>query len=476
MLIPFILLAATLFALLLTFYSRACRLPTGAQWPPGPSAWPIIGHLHLLGPLPHQSLCKLSHTYGPLMGLRLGGVPTIVASTAEMAKEILQTHDLAFANHPRSAAGLHMQLDADMVTTPYGGTFRNMRQICSSELLNAKRLASFRHVREEEVRNLVRAVLQAGSRGEAKVELRPYLRVTTNDIICRMMMGKKMEDVSSESGRGKIELLKLAVGRHIQAILQDLIDKRWRQAERNPNMGKDFLDVLLDASDQDTISDDNVRGLILDVFTAGSHTSAATIEWVLAELINNPASMHKVQEELENVVGKLRFVKEEDLESLPYLQMVIKESMRLHPMGPLLLPHESFRECQIQNYKIPTQTRAFVNVWAIGRDPSTWENPLMFWPERFDINEVDFRDSTFKLLAFSSGRRGCPGWNLGLLTTQLIVATLNQGFTWTIGLPTNQNLGLYNQQVDMSESYDLVLDLAKPLNLFATPMLPLHIY
>ncbi|KAI5077506.1 hypothetical protein GOP47_0007330 [Adiantum capillus-veneris] len=472
--VPLVVLAAALIASLLRLCGNSASRRPAAQWPPGPPAWPVIGHLHLLGDLPHQSLWKLSQSYGPLMGLRLGGVCTIVASTAEMAKQILHTHDLAFANHPRKAASVHMLLDADMVSAPYGSsTLRRMRQLCNLELLNVKLVAALRHVREEEVRNLARAVLEAGRRGEEKVELRPRLRATTNDIICRMMMGKKIEDVSSKSGKGQLELLNLvedvhylmgvfyvgdfipwlswldpnrylkrmkAGGRQAQILLQEIIDKRRRQ-KRNADE-EDFLDILLATNAEHTMSDDNVIGLILDMFTAGSHTGATAAEWVLADLLNNPTKMHKAQDEIENVVGKSSFVKEEDLKSLPYLRMVVKESMRLHPVGPLLLPREASQECQIKGYKIPAKTCAFINVWAIGRDPSTWENPLQFWPERFDRKEVDFR-----------------------------------GFTWTMDIPSNVKiLGSSKQVVDMSEAGGLVLDMAIPLCPFATPRLPLNLY
>ncbi|MCO5604437.1 hypothetical protein L7F22_058603 [Adiantum nelumboides] len=144
-----LLLLAAVSALLL----RRRAVLSAAKRPPGPRAWPVIGHLHRLGQLPHQSLCKLAQIYGPLMGLRLGGVHVIVVSSPEMAKEILQTNEQAFLDRPRSTAVIHMYLGGKWVSfEAYGPRWKRMRQLCATELFSAKRLASFRYVREEEVR------------------------------------------------------------------------------------------------------------------------------------------------------------------------------------------------------------------------------------------------------------------------------------------------------------------------------------
>ena len=106
------------------------------------------------------------------------------------------------------------------------------------------------------------------------------------------------------------------------------------------------------------------------------------MEWALAELINHPNIMEKAREEIDSVVGKSRLVQEPDIANLPYLQAILKETLRLHPTGPMI-PRESTESCTINGYEIPARTRLFVNVWAINRDPNYWENPLEFRPERF---------------------------------------------------------------------------------------------
>ncbi|MCO5611772.1 hypothetical protein L7F22_066031 [Adiantum nelumboides] len=507
-----LLLIAAISALLLWRWSGQ-RGAAAAHWPPGPPAWPIIGHLHLLGHLPHQSLAKLAQTYGPLMGLRLGGVQTIVASSPQMAKEILQTHDVAMAYRPRTAAVVHMYFDGkDMGFAPYGPFWRRMRQLCATELFSAKRLASSRHVREEEAHDLARMVAEMGKRGQKEVELRASLLAASNNITCRMAMGKKLADVSGGHG-GKHSLLSLteelllllavfyvgdfipwlwwldphrylprmkATGLEAKALMQELIDQRRQKPQRASP--QDLLDVLLaaaaDPKQEIPITDDNIMGLILDLFAGGSDTSSVTVEWALANLINNPQAMHKLQEELKSVVGEERFVTEDDIDNLPYLGSVLKESMRLHPTVPLLLPHECRQECQIGGYKVPSKTRVYVNTWAIGRDPTVWERSLDFWPERFDKNKLDLRGQNFELLPFGAGRRGCPGWALGLLNVHLMVATLVQSFTWSLKSPSCSPNCPSNmtQRLDMSERFGLTVTMDKPLCAFATPRLSFPLF
>jgi cytochrome P450 len=128
-----------------------------------------------------------------------------------------------------------------------------------------------------------------------------------------------------------------------------------------------------------------VHHLSQELLTVGTETSTSKIEWGIAELIQNPMVMKRAQTELETVIGTNRIVEEADLHKLTYVQAVVKEIFRLHPPGPLLLPHSSVDEvCQVAGcYDLPPCTRVLVNIWAMGRDPSVWEKPLKFDPERF---------------------------------------------------------------------------------------------
>ena len=206
-----------------------------------------------------------------------------------------------------------------------------------------------------------------------------------------------------------------------------------------------------------------------DAFLGGTESSAITIEWALAELINHPNIMNKAREEIDFATGKTRLVQGSDIANLPYLQAIVKETLRLHPTVPLI-PRESTQSCTINGYDIPERTRLLVNVWAIGRDPKCWEDPLEFKPERFLSEEGsgkcqldNARGQNFNMLPFGSGRRGCPGVSLALPTVQLSLAAMIQCFEWKV----NGRDG--NVVVDMEEGPGLTLPRVHPLMCVPTP-------
>ena len=197
------------------------------------------------------------------------------------------------------------------------------------------------------------------------------------------------------------------------------------------------------------------------MFIAGTDTSAKTIEWALAELINHPNILNKAREEIHNIVGKTRLVEESDIPNLPYIQAIVKETLRLHPTGPMIF-RESTESCTINGFYIPEKTRLFINTWAICRDPKYWENPLEFQPERFlreegsgSINYLDVRGQNYQLLPFGSGKRGCPGTSLAMQVVQMSLAAMVQCFEWKV----DEKNGL----VDMEEGPGMTLPRAHPL-------------
>ncbi len=245
-----------------------------------------------------------------------------------------------------------------------------------------------------------------------------------------------------------------------------------------------------------------VHHLLQELLAAGTETSMYTTEWALTELIRNPVVMKRAQTELETVIGTNRIVEEADLPKLTYLQAVVKETFRLHPPAPLLLPHGSLDEaCQVAGgYDIPPRTKIMVNIWAMGRDPSIWERPLEFYPERFlqqqqdsealkyDLQpnllqqqhptvdktvdatkNVDGKENTFEHLPFGTGKRACPGRPMGNLVVEIVLARLLQGFNWE--LPNKQD----PKTLDMTEKFGGVIHKAQPLQVRAYPKLPAHL-
>ena len=168
------------------------------------------------------------------------------------------------------------------------------------------------------------------------------------------------------------------------------------------------------------------------MFLGGLETTINALEWAMSEMVRNPHAAKKLQGEIGCVVGKQRMVRESDLVGMEYLQCVVKEVFRLYPPGPLMLPHESREGCTVAGYFIPHKTRLIVNVWAIGRDPSVWEDPLTFKPERFIGKDIDIRGRDFEMLPFGAGRRGCPGAGFAIANIELVLAQLVHCFDWDL--------------------------------------------
>lgn len=199
------------------------------------------------------------------------------------------------------------------------------------------------------------------------------------------------------------------------------------------------------------------------MFVAGSDTSSSTVEWAMAELLRNPSSMGKAHEELAHVIGSRRSVEESDIHKLPYLQAVVKETFRLHPPLPLLLPRQAQTTVGIAGYTVPQGARVLVNVWAMGRDERIWPEPDKSMPERFLGREVDYKGGDFELLPFGAGRRVCPGMPLATRMVHLVLATLLNRFEWRLPMEVEM------AGIDMEE-FGVALAKAVPLCAIATPI------
>ncbi|KAH8938073.1 hypothetical protein BDL97_16G063300 [Sphagnum fallax] len=203
---------------------------------------------------------------------------------------------------------------------------------------------------------------------------------------------------------------------------------------------------------------------------AGSETFTTTVEWAFAELLKHPEVMKKAQDELDDVVGHQRIVDEKDVPQLKYLQAIVKETFRLHPPVPTLIPHENFESCEVGGYHVSAKSMILVNLWAIHRDPCAYENPLDFNPERFVGSVIDVKGNDFQLLPFGSGRRICPALSLGLIMVQIYLARLLHSFVWK--LPKEENI----EELDMSEKSSLTAPKAIPLQVIPNARLPFHLY
>ncbi|KAL2896664.1 Cytochrome P450 76AD1 [Bienertia sinuspersici] len=242
------------------------------------------------------------------------------------------------------------------------------------------------------------------------------------------------------------------------AVFQKIISQRLPH-DSSKRTTDDVLDVLLDLYKQNELTMAEINHLLVDIFDAGTDTTSSTFEWVMAELIRNPDMMVKAQNEIEQILGKDKQIQESDIIKLPYLQALIKETLRLHPPTVFLLPRKADIDVELHGYVIPKGAQVLVNLWAIGRDPHVWENPKIFSPERFMGSEIDVKGRDFGLIPFGAGRRICPGMNLAIRMLTLMLATLLQFFNWKL------EKGVNPQDLDMDEKFGIALQKTEPLRI-----------
>ncbi|KAF7835992.1 beta-amyrin 24-hydroxylase [Senna tora] len=390
----------------------------------------------------------------------LGSKHCIVASSPEMAKEILKTNEESCSNRPDLIVTGYLTNGAfDYIFMPYGPHWRFMKKICLNEVLGGRTLEKFVSIRQEEIEALLRSILQH-SRSRKPLKVREEFIKLTNNIISRITMGKKCEGTNDENGEMRrvvqevgvllgtfnvcdyigflrnldvqgIEGKVKAVRKKLDSMMEEVM-REHEEARNMKNMGdqncerrKDVLDHLIDLMEKEDseikLTRESAKVFTLEMFVAGTNSLAAAMEWTLAELIKNPKIFSKARKEIDSVVGKNRLVRESDIPNLPYIQAIFKETMRLHP--PEYLP-ERF---------LPTN-------------------------ESTGNNNLDVRGQHYQLLPFGSGRRGCPGASLTTIVIQTAVACMIQCFDWNV-----VNCREKNSEIEMSEKDGLVMYLAKPL-------------
>lgn len=200
------------------------------------------------------------------------------------------------------------------------------------------------------------------------------------------------------------------------------------------------------------------------MFGAGTDTTYTTLLWTMAELMRNPKVMKKAQVEVRSVIGhNQKHISDKEIDRMPYLKAIIKESLRLNTSVPRLIPRETTQDIELLSFHIPKGTRVIVNAWAIARDPRSWENPAEFMPERFLDSDVDFRGQDFRFIPFGAGRRSCPGAGFAIPTVELALASLLHHFDWE--MPK----GMEAEVLDMTESPGISLHKKTGLVLVAKP-------
>ncbi|XP_021903578.1 cytochrome P450 81E8-like [Carica papaya] len=462
--------------------------------PPTPfPCLPIIGHLYLLKQPIHATLSRIAKRYGHVLLLRLGSRKVLVVSSPSAAEECLTKNDIVFANRPRFLIGKHLAYNFTTISwAPYGDHWRNLRRIASLELLSPTRLQMLYDIRADEMRMMIRTLLDSQER---VVDLRPLLFELTLNMMMRMITGKSYYGKNvgdlEEANRFRefhVETFKLGSATTIgdffpwikswnierrmiacqtkrDGFTQELMEERRRKMKADSYYGgrkETMLDVLLSLqeSEPEYYSDEIIKGLMLDLILGGTDTTINTMEWALSLLLNHPEELERAQIEIDNHISEGRLLHESDLPHLPYLRSIINETMRMYP-APLLAPQESSAECSVGGFRIPAGTTLMINVWAIQNDPNIWTDPTNFKPERFKgISETTGVKDVFRLMPFGYGRRSCPGDGLALRVIGLTLGSLIQCFEWT---------RVDKEMVDMTEGISFTLQKARPLQAKCRP-------
>ncbi|CAI9780960.1 unnamed protein product [Fraxinus pennsylvanica] len=498
----YILLAILLAALFLAVFTWVVS-PGGTAWKngrnrhgavqiPGPRGLPVFGNLfNLSRGLAHRSLaamavaCKAKQ----LMAFSLGATPVVVASDPLTAKEILTSPH--FADRPIKQSAKSLMFSRAIGFAPNGTYWRLLRRIAASHLFAPRLIAAHEAGRQMDCSAMLRDI-EYEQALNGRVSLKKHLQAAALNNIMGSVFGKRYDQAGSSEElkelkgmiREGFELLGAfnfsdylpwisyfydpfrIVSRceelvpRVRNLVKGIIEEhKLKNQSENIADPDDFVDVLLHLEGEEKLNEDDMIAVLWEMIFRGTDTTALLTEWVMAELVLHPEIQRKLQEEIDGTVGS-RNITDADTAKLPYLQAVIKETLRVHPPGPLLSwARLSTADVELSNgMVVPANTTAMVNMWSITHDADVWEDPLEFRPERFLTahggKDFDVRGCDLRLAPFGAGRRVCPGKNLGLVTVALWVAKLVRHFDWA---EDKANM------VDLSEVLKLSSEMKYPL-------------
>ncbi|KAL7145680.1 hypothetical protein ABFS83_07G103100 [Erythranthe nasuta] len=455
-----------IFVILYNFQKHAKKPRTKKHNPPGPRGLPLIGNLHQLdGQNLHKYLYHLSKQYDPLMSMKFGSRRVLVISSSNEVSEIMKSHDVVFSGRPTLVSLQRLSYNGlDVAFSSYNDTWREMRKISNIHLFSLKKVQSFIPILKDEVSMMVEKITKDASLSKI-TNMSEIMISYTSNTICRVAFGKSygyegcgnnpffdlLHEAQAMLGGGFVAdfLPSLAwidkftgmAGRleknfkDLDTFYQQLIDEHL-DSNMPKSMEGDVLDDLLKLRSYSTgVILDHIKALLMNIIAAGTDITSIVLVWALTALVNKPLIMKKVQGEIRQYLLRGRkkdFVDEDDIAKVPYFRAVMKESFRLYPPGPLLVPRETIKKCRLYGYEIEAGTLVYFNAWAIGRDPAVWKNPNEFFPERFLENDIDVKGRNPEVIPFGIGRRQCPGMSLGLAKVELALANLLYKFDWEL--------------------------------------------
>ncbi|WVZ51819.1 hypothetical protein U9M48_002927 [Paspalum notatum var. saurae] len=441
---------------------RARRNNNGASPIPGPRGWPLVGSLPTVsGPLMHRRLAALADAHGArrLMSLTLGATPVVISSHPDTAREILS--GAAFVDRPPKAAARELMFCRAIGFAPAGEYWRRLRRVAGAGMLSPRRMAALEGLRCHVADGMVSRVADQMERS-GEVAMRALLQRASLESVAGSVLGLEGSAVSEELAEIVREGYELVgtfnLGDHYHTALWGPLLDLWgvgpacrglvarvrgyfgkiieeRRLAKDCHDKDDLLSYMLALPEDERLQDADVIAVLWEMIFRGVDVVAILLEWAMARMALHPDIQSKAQKEIDAVVG-LRPITDSNMPNLHFLQWIVKETLRMHPPGPLLSwARLAVHDTQVGKHVVPAGTTAMVNMWAISHDEAIWGDPWVFRPDRFGQEDVSILGSDLRLAPFGSGRRVCPGRMMGLSTAQLWLGRLLQDYEWLPAKP-----------------------------------------
>ncbi|KAK6918477.1 Cytochrome P450 [Dillenia turbinata] len=454
--------------LILLFFISTCILVANMalqgkakKLPPNLPLYSITQNIFAISRSPHQALAKLSKTYGPIMCIKLWNSTTVVMSSPHFAKEALQNQDKFFSDRlvPDLGRALNHH-EHSILLLPASTKWRAFRKYCVSYMFSSQKIEAKKGLRQEKVKQLLKYVHDCCNKSQA-VEIGQVAFTTSLNVLSNTLLNTDLASyesdwayefkqhilgISKQAGKRNsadyfwgLRLIdphgiRRATKFHMKnifAIFEGIVNERLHSGDFSSN--NDVLDGLLKLHKENAseFSVEDIKHLLLDLFLAGIETTSSTLEWAMSEVLRNPKILSKAKLELQQVIPKDTQVQESDIQNLPYLQAIIKETYRLHPAIPLLV-HQANCNVQVSGFTVPKNAQVIVNLYAVGRDSNAWPNPDTFIPERFWGLQIDAKGQNYGLTPYGAGRRMCVGLPLADRMLHLVLGSLLHLFDWKL--------------------------------------------
>nr|ANY58160.1 putative CYP719 [synthetic construct] len=481
---PWVITGTTL-AVLILMTTMFRKKSLSMKWPKGPKTLPIIGNMHLLGGTNLQVILhNMSKVYGNVMTIWIGSWrPVIVVSDIERAWEVLVNKSSDYSGRDMPEITKIISADWKTISTSDSGPhWTNLRKGLQNVALSPHNLAAQFQFQERDICKLIETLKEEAKLNNGIVKPLDHLKKATIRLISRLVFGQDFDNSKYvEDMHHAIEELirvsgyaRLADAFYYAKYLPSQkkavrdVEEAQRRVQR---LVRPFLSLnpptncYLHFLRSQNYSDEVIIFAIFEAYLLGVDSTSSTTAWALAFLVREPNVQEKLYQELKNFTAKngREMLKVEDINKLPYLQAVIKETMRMKPIAPLAIPHKACRDTSLKGRKIDKGTQIMVNIYALHHNENVWKEPFKFMPERFLQTDQDVNGKAMdqSLLPFSAGMRICAGMELGKLQFSFSLANLLNTFQWSCVadgvLP------------DMSDQLGFVLLMKTPLEARITP-------